>query len=298
MIRNLEKELDYDGLAIDPWNLCTVRQVEELKAVLKVLPIWSGGIILAVTLNQHAFPVLQASTMDRRFIGKLEIPAGSYVVFALITLTLWVAIYDRVVVPLLAKLTNRPRGLSSKERMGIGLVVSCITTAAAGIVENKRRATAIRQGLADNPRAVVDMSANWLVIQYCLVGLGEAFNAIGQIEFYYSQFPKEMASIAVSLFALGMAVGNVVGVVIVAVVANVSKRGGNISWVSNNLNKGHYDYYYWILSLLSVVNFFYYLLCSWAYGSCEDKTMWDEGEEMEEKEMIPSLGSPIKYHGV
>lgn len=297
VIRNPEKDLDGDGLAKDPWRLCTIKQVEEQKGLIRVIPIWSTGIVIAATLNQHALPVLQANTMDRHLIGSLRIPAGSYGVFGLLTLFLWVAIYDRKLVPLLAKLTGRPRGLSNEQRMGIGILISCIATATAGVVENKRRATALRQGLADHPRAVVDMSANWLLPQHCLVGLAEALSTIGQIDFFYSQFPKSMKSIAMALLALGAAVGDLVASLIIGIVSDVTKRGGRVSWLSNNLNKGHYDYYYWLLSLLNVANFFYYLLCSRAFGN-EDEKEYDDGEAMEEVEMHPCSGSPIRRVGV
>ncbi|KAJ4839895.1 hypothetical protein Tsubulata_003203, partial [Turnera subulata] len=291
IMENPEIKLDYGGMDIDPWSLCTVRQVEELKALIKVIPIWSTSIMIAVTISQHSFPVLQARTMDRHFIGKLKIPAGSYVIFSMITLMVWVTIYDRALVPLLAKFTKRPRGLSNKQRMGIGLLLSCVATAVAGAVENKRRKTALNQGLADHPSAVVNMSANWLILQYVFTGLGEAFNAIGQIEFYYSQFPKTMSSIAVALFLLSLALGNLVGSLIVGILNNVTTKDGRVSWVANNLNKGHYDYYYWVLSILCVVNFFLYLLCSWGYGSCEDTNSWDEGETVEEEMQPSALGS-------
>uniref|UniRef100_A0A6N2KPS4 Major facilitator superfamily (MFS) profile domain-containing protein n=1 Tax=Salix viminalis TaxID=40686 RepID=A0A6N2KPS4_SALVM len=297
VIRNPEKDLDCDGLAKDPWRLCTIKQVEEQKGLIRVIPIWSTGIVIAATLNQHALPVLQASTMDRHLVGILRIPAGSYGVFGLLTLFLWVAIYDRKLVPLLAKLTGRPRGLSNEQRMGIGILISCIATATAGVVENKRRATALRQGLADHPRAVVDMSANWLLPQHCLVGLAEALSTIGQIDFFYSQFPKSMKSIAMALLALSAAAGDLVASLIIGIVNDVTKRGGRVSWLSNNLNKGHYDYYYWLLSLLNVANFFYYLLCSRAFGN-EDEKEYDGGEAMEEVEMHPCLGSPIRRVGV
>uniref|UniRef100_A0A6N2KKZ7 Uncharacterized protein n=1 Tax=Salix viminalis TaxID=40686 RepID=A0A6N2KKZ7_SALVM len=263
-------------------RLCTIKQVEEQKGLIRVIPIWSTGIVIAATLNQHALPVLQASTMDRHLVGILRIPAGSYGVFGLLTLFLWVAIYDRKLVPLLAKLTGRPRGLSNEQRMGIGILISCIATATAGVVENKRRATALRQGLADHPRAVVDMSANWLLPQHCLVGLAEALSTIGQIDFFYSQFPKSMKSIAMALLALSAAAGDLVASLIIGIVNDVTKRGGRVSWLSNNLNKGHYDYYYWLLSLLNVANLFYYLLCSRAFGN-EDEKEYDDGEAMEEK---------------
>ncbi|KAA8534948.1 hypothetical protein F0562_029951 [Nyssa sinensis] len=215
IIKNPE-DLNPDGSASEPWNLCTVQQVEELKALIKVIPIWSTGIIIAVTISQYSFPVLQASTMDRHFISKFKIPPGSYGVFGILTLTLWVATYDRLLVPWISKYTKRPRGLSLKQRMGIGLFLSCWATAVAALVERKRRGKAIAEGLLEHPNEMVKMTAMWLVPQHCLTGLAEAFNAIGQIEFYYSQFPKSMSSIAVALFPLGMAVGNLLGSLIVS----------------------------------------------------------------------------------
>ncbi|CAN4096342.1 unnamed protein product [Withania somnifera] len=281
IIRNPEKDLDSNsGTSSNPWNLCTIQQVEEFKALLKVLPIWSTGIMIAVTLSQHAFPVLQANTMDRHLVKghSFQIPAGSYSAFGIITLTIWLAVYDRFLVPWISRCTGKPRGLSFKQRMGTGLVLSCAAQAVAALVERERRSRALDQGLADLPQSQVDMSAMWLVPQHCLTGLAEAFNAIGQIEFYYSQFPMTMASIGVALFSLGMGFGNLVGNLIVEIVDHASSRGGKVSWVTNNLNLGHYDYYYWVLCLLSVGNFFYFILCAWAYGSDEDRRIWEEDQ--------------------
>ncbi|CAL5443023.1 unnamed protein product [Camellia sinensis] len=293
IIKNPEKDLNPDGTALDPWTLCTVQQVEELKALIKVLPIWSAGIIITVTISQQAFPVLQAYTMDEHFNKNFKMPPGSYGVFSILTLTIWVAIYDRLIVPWLSKYTKRPRGLSLKQRMGIGLFVSCIATAVAALMERTRRARAINEGLADQPDAVVNMSAMWLVPQHCLVGISEAFNAIGQIQFYYSQFPKSMSSIGIALFTLGMGVGNLLGSLNVSILAHATKRSGNVSWVSNNLNRGHYDYYYWILTCLSVANFFYFLLCGWAYGSKEQNVWDDDWEDKKDEDMVMSKDSPI-----
>ncbi|KAK6941497.1 Proton-dependent oligopeptide transporter family [Dillenia turbinata] len=293
IIKNSESDLNSDGSAKEPWNLCTVQQVEALKALLKVIPIWSSGIMIAVTISQNSFPVLQARTMDRHLTSKFKIPAASFGVFAILTLTIWVGFYDRVVVPLMARFTRHKRGLSLKTQMGIGLVISCIATAVAGWVESMRRARAINEGLRDQKEAIVNMSAMWLIPQHCLFGLAEGFNAIGQINFYYAQFPKSMASIGVALFTLGMAIGNLMGSVIVDAINSITKAEGKDSWVANNLNRGHYDYYYWILSLLSVVNFFYYLLCSWIYGP-EERTVWDEGNSTKEEDINEVISmSPI-----
>ncbi|XP_012572116.1 protein NRT1/ PTR FAMILY 1.2-like isoform X2 [Cicer arietinum] len=275
MIKNREKDLDSNGISIDPWSLCTVRQVEELKAVIKVLPIWSTGIIIAITISQQSFSVVQAGTMKRK-VHNFEIPSTSFSAFGILTLTIWVAIYDRVIVPMLTKYTKKGKGLSLKQRMGIGIALSCLATLVAALVEKKRRNEAIREGFINNPKGVVNMSAMWLVPQYCLVGIAEAFNVIGQIEFFYSQFPKTMSSIAVALFALGFGAGNLVASLIVMVVKDGTRRGGKVSWLSSNINQGHYDYYYWLLSILSLINLLYFFVCSWAYGSTEDIKNWDD----------------------
>ncbi|CAL0331029.1 unnamed protein product [Lupinus luteus] len=182
----------------------------------------------------------------------------------------------RILVPSLSKCTKKG-GLTLKQRMGIGLVISCFASLVAVFVERKRRNLAIREGFINNPKGVVNMSAMWLAPQYCLLGLAEGFNAIGQIEFYYSQFPKTMSSIAVGLFSLGSGMGNLLASLIVKIIKDTTKRGsGSVNWLSSNLNQGHYDYYYAILFILGVVNLVYFFICSWAYGSIEDIKTWDE----------------------
>ncbi|KAL2342537.1 hypothetical protein Fmac_003822 [Flemingia macrophylla] len=274
MIKNREKDLDSDGMPIDPWSLCTVRQVEELKAIIKVLPIWSTGIIFSTTISQQSFSVVQATTMDRMVFHK-DIPSTSFSAFIIITLTAWVVVYDRILVPLFPK----GRGLTVKQRMGIGVAISSLATLVAALVETKRRNKAIREGFIDKPKGVVNMSAMWLVPQYCLYGLAEGLNFIGQIEFYYSQFPNAMSSIAVSLCTFGYGVGNLVGSLIVKIVQDVTGRGGKDSWLASNINRGHYDYYYAFLFILNLVNLLCFFICSKAYGSTGDIQIWDEHVE-------------------
>ncbi|KAG6489028.1 protein NRT1/ PTR FAMILY 1.1-like [Zingiber officinale] len=282
VIRNPEKDLNPDGTAADPWRLCTVEQVEVLKAVVRVLPIWSTGIMVAIIINP-SFPVLQARTMDRHMGRHFEVPAASLVVFSVVTLTLWVAVYDRLLVPPIARLTGRPRGLGLKQRIGIGLVLSSMATTVMAITEHIRRRTATDQGLVD--RGTVHMSAMWLIPQYCLTGLAEAFNFIGQIEFYYSEFPRSMSSVSVSLLSLGFGTGSLAGAVIVAAVNRLSEANGGVSWLDKNLNKGRYDYYYWMLTAMSVANVFYFLVCSQIYGEEGKNKIWEEDDETETKEI-------------
>ena len=263
-----ERELNPDGSAKDPWSLSTVENVESLKAILRLIPMWSTGVMMLVILNNN-FTTLQAKIMDRHITSGFEIPPGSFGVISVVTITCWIAFYDRAVVPLLAKHCGMPRGLNPKVRIALGLLLSCISMIVAGVVESIRRKMAISNGMEDQPNAVVGMSAMWLAPQLILVGFAEAINSIGQIELYYAILSKSMSSLAMALFTLGMAVANLVGGLLIDLVDVFSSTGGKESWLSTNLNEGHLDYYYFLLAFLAFINYLYCLICCRVYDSSE-----------------------------
>ncbi|XP_051135994.1 protein NRT1/ PTR FAMILY 1.2 [Andrographis paniculata] len=258
------------GDSANSWNLCSTDQVENLKALITALPIWSTGVMVAISTTQNAFPVLQANSMDRHLTRGFQIPAASFVMFVVLMVTLWVVLYDRVIIPLASKIAGKKVRLGVRLRMGIGIFLCSLSMAVSGLVEHVRRKKAVEQGLANNPVGIVNMSAMWLILQYCLTGLAEAFFAIGQNEFFYTEFPKSMSSIASCLNGVGMGVGNLAASVVLNTVDRATSSGGKESWVSNNINKGRFDYYYWLMAAMAFGNLFYYIFCSWSYGRCAD----------------------------
>ncbi|XP_051151572.1 protein NRT1/ PTR FAMILY 1.1-like isoform X2 [Andrographis paniculata] len=266
------KELSSDGQAMDPWSLCTVEQVEELKALIKVIPIWSTGMIMSINNCQQSFLVLQAASMDRRITSGFTIPAASFGTFTVISAIAWITLYDRAFRPLASRIMGRPVYISPKTRMGLGIFLSILATLVTALVESIRRALAVEQGLT------VPMSAMWLVPQNCLTGFAEAANAIAQNEFYLSEFPTSMSSIASTLTGTGMSVANLVASLLLNSVDSISKARGHESWISTNINKGHYDYYYLILGGLSVANMMYFIICSRHYGPLKEETKRMEKE--------------------
>ncbi|KAM3303979.1 hypothetical protein P3S67_015011 [Capsicum chacoense] len=244
----------------NPWSLCSVEHAESLKALIRVLPVWSTGFMIFVTARQFSFSVFQTKTMDRHIFPQFEVPEASFSVFMMIAFTIWIIIYDSVLVSLLSKYTGWPGGLSRVIRMGTVLIVSCMSMVFSAITESVRRQRAIEEGHEDDPSAIVNMSAMWLVPQYALLGVAEAAHGIGQIEFFYSLFPKSMSSIASAMYTTGTAASSLIVSILVSGVDCLSSTGRKTSWLATNINRGHLDYYFWLLTFLSLLNFLYFLV--------------------------------------
>lgn len=253
---------------MNPWRLSTVEQVEELKALLRIVPIWSSGMIMQINLCQSTFPLLQAVSMDRHLTSGFEIPAASFSMFVVVAVILWVVLYDRAFLPLASRLKGRRFRLSTKRRMGFGIFLSFLAMVVSSTVEAFRR-------------SLITMSALWLVPQNFLTGFAEASNAIAQNEFYFSELPRSMSSIASTLLGVGMCLANLVASFIMNTVDYLSRRGGNESWISTDIDEGHYDYYYLVLAGLSMANMVYFFVCSISFGKLKEEGKVEEEEEDE-----------------
>lgn len=275
-----EDEIKADGTTANPWNLCSIQQVEEAKCVLRVIPISLTAILYHIGAQQQ-YIVFQALQSDRR-LGrtKFQIPAASYVIFAMLSLTLFVPLYDRVIVPFMRKVKKGRGGITILQRIGIGLFLTIIESLVGAVVEDRRRLMALSRGTNVSP-----MSAMWLVPQLALGGLAEAFNAIGQIEFYYKQFPENMRSIAGAFFFCGNAVSNYVYSLLISVVHQMTRNGNTGGWLPEDLNKGRLDYFYYMVAVLCTLNFVYFLICAhwYRYKGSEDDS--PAALEMNEKKL-------------
>lgn len=194
-----EDEINPNGTATNPWNICSIQQIEEAKCVLRVIPVSLIAIFYHLGAQQQ-YIVFQALQSDRHLGNtKFQIPAASYVIFAMLSLTLWVPLYDRFIVPFLQRFTGKEGGITTLHRMGIGIFITIVESIIGAVVEERRR-NMVRTGM------VSSMSSMWLVPQLALGGLAEAFFAIAQLEFYYKQFPENMRSVAGAFFFCGYAV--------------------------------------------------------------------------------------------
>lgn len=249
-----------------PWRLCTVHQVEELKSIIRMGPIWAAGILLiTASAQQNTFSLMQARTMNRHLTGTFQIPAGSMSVFTILALLLTITVYDRLLMPIARHFTGRGRGISFLQRMGIGFFISVLATLVSGFVEVKRKSVAAHYGFLDHPKSIIPISVFWLVPQYALHGIAEAFMSIGHLEFFYDQSPESMRSTATALFWTSISAGSYLSTLLVSTIHKVTSRDGHQNWLPTNLNRGRLEYFYWLITLLQVFNLFYYLVCARFY---------------------------------
>ncbi|GER53223.1 major facilitator superfamily protein [Striga asiatica] len=242
-LRCLDKAAILDEHKTVSGGACTVTQVEEVKMVAMLLPIWWTCILFWTVYSQmNTFTIEQATFMDRR-LGSFPVPAGSFSFFLISTILLFTSLNERAIVPLARRVTGRAQGLTCLQRVGIGLAFSVAGMGAAALVERRRRSFLVEGN--------VRITAFWLVPQFFLVGAGEAFAYVGQLEFFIREAPERMKSMSTGLFLSTLSMGYFVSSLLVSLVDRVT--GG--SWLRSDLNKGRLENFYLLLVVLGVVNF-------------------------------------------
>ncbi|GKB47587.1 NRT1/ PTR family 4.5-like protein [Tanacetum coccineum] len=241
------------------WKLCTVSQVEETKILIRMLPIILSTIFMNTCLAQlQTFTIQQSTTMDRDLLG-FKVPGPSIPVIPLVFMAILIPLYDRFFVPFVRMYTGIPTGIRHLQRIGVGLVLSAISMAVAGIVETRRKSVALDNNMVDSP-GPLPMSVFWLGYQYAIFGVADMFTLVGLLEFFYEESSPSMKSLGTAISWCSMAFGYYMSSIVVEVVNKVSD-----GWLSsNNLNRDKLNYFYWLLAGLSVVNLGIYLMCaSW-----------------------------------
>ncbi|KAG8085183.1 hypothetical protein GUJ93_ZPchr0010g9263 [Zizania palustris] len=233
---------------------CTVTEVEEVKLISGMIVVWLTTLVPCTIWAQvNTLFVKQGTTLDRSVVG-VRIPAASLGSFITISMLLCIPVYDRVLVPLARRRTGNPRGITLLQRLGVGCALQVVAVACAYLVE-LRRMRVIQERSTHGAHDTVPMSIFWMLPQYVLIGVGDVFNSVGILEFFYDQSPEGMQSLGTTFFTSGLGVGNFLNSLLVTLVDRATRGGGGgRSWIGDNLNASHLDYYYVFLLLLSVLN--------------------------------------------
>ncbi|KAK4788399.1 hypothetical protein SAY86_019718 [Trapa natans] len=238
-----------------PWRLCTVAQVEQVKSLLSVIPVFACTIVFNTILAQlQTFSVQQGSAMDGHLTSSFSVPPASLQSIPYILLVFLVPLYDRLFVPFARRLTGHESGIPPLIRIGLGLFLVTFSMVAAALVERKRRDAAVLGGET--------ISIFWITPQFLIFGLSEMFTAVGLIELFYKQSVGGMQTFLTAITYCSYSFGFYLSSVLVSLVNKVTSSGG-CGWLrDNDLNKDRLDLFYWLLAVLSFLNFLNYLFWS------------------------------------
>uniref|UniRef100_A0A0E0LFF2 Uncharacterized protein n=1 Tax=Oryza punctata TaxID=4537 RepID=A0A0E0LFF2_ORYPU len=238
----------------NPWRLCVVTQVEELKIFVRMLPLWACiTFFYTGTAQVNSTFVEQGMAMDTH-VGSLRVPPASLVTFQMLTTIILIPLYDRAFVPAVRRVTGREKGISELLRIGAGLAMVVLAMAAAALVETKRVRT--------SQTAMEKTSIMWQVLQFVLVGVGELLTSIGQLDFFYSQAPPAMKTVCAALALGAIAVGDYLSSIIVTAVSWATATGGRPGWIPDDLNEGHLDRFFWMMAGLGCLNLAAFMSCA------------------------------------
>uniref|UniRef100_A0A2N9IJ51 Major facilitator superfamily (MFS) profile domain-containing protein n=1 Tax=Fagus sylvatica TaxID=28930 RepID=A0A2N9IJ51_FAGSY len=250
-----EGDKQLDGSYTRSWTLCTIEEVEDLKTIIRIIPVWSTGIFLSVTIGIFSsLTTLQALTMNRHLGPHFKIPAGSFLLFNLLATAVSIFIIDRFFIPMWKNLTRRT--LTPLQRIGIGHIINILGLVSSALIEIRRLHVVQTHSRIDQPGLVVPMSAMWLVVPLSIMGIGEGFHFPGSIALYYQEFPMSLKSTSTTMVSLLLAIGLYLSPAIMDLVDQIT------GWLPDDINDGRLDNVYWVLVVTGVVNFGYYLICA------------------------------------
>lgn len=264
--RFLDKALLSTKDAREDGTACTVSEVEEAKSVLRLFPIWATSLAYAVVFSQFStFFTKQGITMDRSIGPNFTVPAAALQSFISLFTVCFVPIYDRIFVPLARWVTGEPAGITMLQRIGTGIFLSAVCMVISAVIEAKRLEVALEHGLIDSPGSTVPMKVWWLIPQYALIGIADVFTMVGLQEFFYDQVPTELRSVGLSLYLSIFGIGSLLSSFMVSVIEKATRGDGQGGWFSDNLNRAHLNYFYWLLAGLSCVGLLLFVCAARSY---------------------------------
>lgn len=239
---------DNNPLALEkqsPWRLVTLTKVEETKLIINVIPIWLSTLAFGICATQTStFFIKQAVTMDRNIVGFTLPPASMFALTAL-TLIISLTFYEKLLVPLLRRITRNQRGINILQRIGTGMLFSLITMVIAALVEKQR---------LDRTNTNKSMSVIWLAPQFMVIGFADAFTLVGLQEYFYDQVPDSMRSLGIAFYLSVIGAASFLNNLLITAVDTLAEDFSGKSWFGKDLNSSRLDRFYWFLTGVIAAN--------------------------------------------
>jgi len=231
------------------WSVCSATKVEETKIVLRVLPIFISSVIGYISnIILFTFTVQQGGLTNTK-LGKIHVSPATLFVIPITFQMLMLAVYDQFIVPFLRRRTGYSGGITHLQRIGIGFASMILACVIAAVVEKKRK------------EATVQMSLFMLAPQFFLLGVSDVTSFTGLLEFFNSEAPRGMKSIATALFWCDLGLASLMATFLVDAVNWATRRGHHgLGWLEGtSLNNSHLDLFYWVVAVVGLLGFVNYL---------------------------------------
>ncbi|MFS7945560.1 putative proton-dependent oligopeptide transporter family, MFS transporter superfamily [Helianthus anomalus] len=260
------------------WKVCSVREVEDTKIGIRMLPVWLTFIVIGIVLSiGNTYFLEQANHMDRK-LGKIKVPIPIFLLFYKATSSVSAKFYSFLTV-ICKKKYAPPIGIAT------GMVFSVLCCITAAKVETRRLHRIRDHGLIEKPDERIPMSIFALLPQFMLLAAVDGITNTSISGFFRHQTPESMHKY-LEYFTKGvLGLGTMASVLSVYVVGKVSERNHKPNWFQYTLNKSRLDRYYLVLAGLSTVNLFIYVFVAYFYKYKESPDGVDdepEGGEMDE----------------
>lgn len=247
----------------DPWRLCTVTQVEELKILARMLPVLLTGIIFNTAEAFFPLFIEQGQVMDNH-IDRFWVPPASLTTFNCLCILILAPAYNKVVMPVVSRITGMKHGLSEMQRIGVGMVFAMLSMVSAALVEMVRLGIANNRGLVHH-RTKIPMNILWQAPQYAFVGVAKVFSVVGFIEFACEQSPDAMRSLCQACSLITVTLGSYLVSIMLKVINSVTMGKGSHGWIPENLNQGRLDQLFWLMAGLQLLNLIAFAYCATRY---------------------------------
>lgn len=136
--------------------------------------------------------VLQATKMNLEFLGITWLPSQIQAVNAILIL-IFIPLFQYVIYPAI----DRVWTLNPLRKIGLGIFVSGVSFIISAWIESRITAGALP-------------SVGWQLPAYALLTASEIMVSITALEFAYTQAPKRMKSVIMSLYLLSISAGNLI----------------------------------------------------------------------------------------
>jgi len=194
-----------------------------LKAIAKLCTIYLFVAIFWALFDQSGSSwVLQAENMDLNFLGVEWLPSQIQALNPILILT-FIPLFSYVVYPLI----DRFFPLTPLRKIAIGLFIMVISFVLVAIAQMKIDA-------GETP------SISWQLVGYIALTAAEVMVAIVSLEFSYTQAPRAMKSVIMSLWLIGVSFGNQVTAQINRVI-QVENPIAGVSATGSEASHGGFD---------------------------------------------------------